>query len=358
VIRGWNCLKKHKVDANILCTIHAANADHPLEVYRFFRDELKAEYIQLIPIVERATPETIALANQGWGGLRGADRPLYTQTGNLVTERSVKADKFGKFLIAIFDEWVKRDVGRVFVVTFDVALGSWLGQHNSCIVSPTCGASLVMEHNGDVYSCDHYVEPDHRLGNVRQTPLGDLVLSEKQQRFGQAKYDTLPQYCRKCPVLFACYGECPRNRFIRTPDGEEGLNYLCEGYKAFFQHIDGPMRTMGDLISASVVLSWTICSLICLATGRNLSNGVLVSPYAQGNDETVTGPGRDAVCASQAHPQARPIAPPWPKRGERRVPIGGHCPKPAETGCSSPSHAGLRHMRRSGQLCLADNRPP
>ena len=248
VIRGWNCLKKHKVDANILCTIHAANADHPLEVYRFFRDELKAEYIQLIPIVERATPETIAVANRGWGGLRGADRPLYTQTGNLVTERSVKADAFGKFLTAIFDEWVKRDVGRVFVVTFDVALGSWLGQHNSCIVSPTCGAALAMEHNGDVYSCDHYVEPDHRLGNVRQTPLGDLVLSEKQQRFGQAKYDTLPQYCRKCPVLFACYGECPRNRFIKTPTGEEGLNYLCEGYKAFFQHIDRPMRTMADLV--------------------------------------------------------------------------------------------------------------
>jgi uncharacterized protein len=248
VIRGWNCLRKHKVDANILCTIHAANADHPLEVYRFFRDELKAEYIQLIPIVERATPETIGLANRGWGGLRGADRPLYTQTGNLVAKRSVKADKFGKFLIAIFDEWVKRDVGKVFVVTFDVALGSWLGQHNSCIVSPTCGASLVMEHNGDVYSCDHYVEPDHRLGNVRQTPLADLVLSEKQQRFGQAKYDTLPQYCRKCPVLFACYGECPRNRFIETPTGEAGLNYLCEGYKAFFQHIDGSMRSMADLV--------------------------------------------------------------------------------------------------------------
>ena len=162
--------------------------------------------------------------------------------------RSAKADRFGRFLIAIFDEWVKRDVGKVFVVTFDVALGSWLGQHNACIVSPTCGAALAMEHNGDVYSCDHYVEPDHRLGAVRQTPLGDLVLSEKQRRFGQAKYDTLPQYCRKCPVLFACYGECPRNRFIRTPEGEEGLNYLCEGYKAFFQHIDKPMRTMADLV--------------------------------------------------------------------------------------------------------------
>ncbi|RBP17692.1 uncharacterized protein DFR50_102184 [Roseiarcus fermentans] len=248
VIRGWKALQRREVDANILCTIHAANEAHPLEVYRFFRDEMKARYIQLIPVVERATPETIALANRGWGGLRGSDRPLYTQTGSLVTDRSVKAGRFGQFLIAIFDEWVKRDVGRVFVVTFDVALGSWLGQHNSCIVSPTCGASLVMEHNGDVYSCDHYVEPDHRLGNVRETPLGALALSEKQRRFGDAKYETLPQYCRQCPVLFACYGECPRNRFVSTPDGEGGLNYLCEGYKAFFLHVDKPMRAMADLV--------------------------------------------------------------------------------------------------------------
>jgi uncharacterized protein len=248
VLRGWNCLKKHDVDVNVLCTINAANADHPLEVYRFFRDDLDARYIQLIPIVERATPETIALANQGWGGLRGTDRPLYTQSGNLVTERTVRPEQFGRFLIGIFDEWLKRDVGKVFVTTFDVALGSWLGQHNACIVSPTCGNALVLEHNGDVYSCDHYVEPEHLLGNVRKTALKHLVTTEKQRRFGQAKYDTLPTYCRECPVLFACYGECPRNRFISTPTGEDGLNWLCAGYKAFFQHIDGPMRTMADLV--------------------------------------------------------------------------------------------------------------
>jgi uncharacterized protein len=224
VIRGWRLLQKHKVDANILCTIHAANANHPLDVYRFFRDELKAEYIQLIPIDERATPETIEIANRGWGGLKGSDRPLYKQEGGLVTDRSVRADQFGNFLNAIFDEWVRRDVGKVFVTTFDVALGSWLGQHNACIVSPTCGAALAMEPNGDV------------------------VLSEKQRRFGQAKYETLPKYCRECPVLFACYGECPRNRFIETPTGESGLNYLCAGYKAFFQHIDKPMRIMADLV--------------------------------------------------------------------------------------------------------------
>jgi uncharacterized protein len=248
VVRGWNILQAHKVDANILCTIHAANADHPLDVYHFFRDELGARYIQLIPIVERATPETIALANQGWGGQKGSDRPLYRQAGNLVTERTVTARQFGDFLIAIFDDWVKRDVGTVYVTTFDVALGSWLGQHNACIVSPTCGQALVMEHNGDVYSCDHYVEPAHLLGNVGRTALKSLVASEKQRRFGQAKFDTLPKYCRECPVLFACYGECPRNRFITTPSGEDGLNYLCAGYKAFFQHIDKPMRIMADLL--------------------------------------------------------------------------------------------------------------
>jgi uncharacterized protein len=143
VIRGWNCLRRHAVDVNILCTIHAANADHPLDVYRFVRDELGARYIQLIPIVERATAETITLANQGWGGLKGKDRPLYKQEGNLVTERTVPSEKFGQFLNAIFDEWVRRDVGTVYVTTFDVALGSWLGQHNACIVAPTCGGALA-----------------------------------------------------------------------------------------------------------------------------------------------------------------------------------------------------------------------
>jgi uncharacterized protein len=248
VIRGWNCLCKHGVDVNILCTIHAANANHPLEVYHFFRDELQAQYIQLIPIVERATVDTIAFANKGWGGMKGTDRPLYKQEGSLVTERTVKAEQFGQFLISIFDEWVQRDVGKVYVTTFDVALGSWVGQHNLCIIAPTCGNALVLEHNGDVYSCDHYVEPDHRLGNIKETPLKTLVSSEKQRRFGQSKYDTLPKYCKECPVLFACYGECPRNRFIKTPDGQGGLNYLCAGYKAFFLHIDKPMKTMAGLI--------------------------------------------------------------------------------------------------------------
>lgn len=248
VMRTWRILREHEVDVNVLCTIHAANGDHGLDVYRFLRDEMGAEYIQFIPIVERATPDTIALANRGWGGPNGKDRPIYRQEGSLVTDRTVKPEQFGRFLIATFDEWVRRDVGKVFVTTFDVALGSWLGQHNACIVAPTCGNALVLEHNGDVYSCDHFVEPDHLIGNVKQTPLAQLVASEKQRRFGQSKYDTLPRHCRECPFLFACYGECPRNRFTRTPDGDPGLNYLCEGYKIFFAHIDTPMKRMASLL--------------------------------------------------------------------------------------------------------------
>jgi uncharacterized protein len=248
VMRGWEVLRTHDVDVNILCTIHAANADHPLEVYRFFRDELQAGFMQFIPIVERATEALLQIANQGWGERPGADRPLYTQRGSLITERTVGAEQFGRFLIAVFDEWVRRDVGKVFVQTFDVALGSWLGQHNLCIFSPTCGNALALEHNGDLYSCDHYVEPEYLLGKIQKTPLIELVASEKQRAFGEDKLSSLPKYCRDCEVLFACYGECPRNRFIETPDSEPGLNYLCTGYKMFFKHIGPSMEIMADLL--------------------------------------------------------------------------------------------------------------
>jgi uncharacterized protein len=248
VIRGWELLRKHNVDVNILCTIHAVNQDHGLEVYRFFRDVLKAEHIQLIPIVERATEETMSVANQGWEIHPGAKKTLYTQSGSLVTERTVDSQKFGRFLIEIFDEWVKTDVGKVYVQTFDVALGSWLGQHNMCIVAPTCGSALALEHNGDVFSCDHFVEPEYLLGNILDRPLGEMVSSPKQRKFGNDKYTSLPKYCKECPVLFACYGECPRNRFIQTPDGEGGLNYLCAGYKAFYAHIDPTLKVMAALL--------------------------------------------------------------------------------------------------------------
>ncbi len=248
VMRGWEMLRRREVDVNILCTIHAANADHPIEVYRFFRDELQVNFMQFIPIVERTTESFLPLANLGWGERPGSDRPLYTQHGSVVTERSVGAEQFGRFLIAIFNEWVRHDVGAVFVQTFDVALGSWLGQHNLCIFSPTCGDALALEHNGDLYSCDHYVEPEYRLGNIQETPLRELVDSRKQRAFGQHKLSTLPNYCRECEVRFACHGECPRNRFIIAPDGEPGLNYLCAGYKLFFKHIDPAMKIMANLL--------------------------------------------------------------------------------------------------------------
>lgn len=249
VMRGWEVLRRNEVDFNILCTVHAVNQDHPLEVYRFFRDDLGAQFMQFIPIVERATAETLPLANQGWSPVPSGKRPLYTVTGNLVTERSVQPEAYGRFLIAIFDEWVRRDVGRIFVQHFDTALANWMRVPGAvCIFSETCGQALALEHNGDLYCCDHFVEPAYRLGNIRQTHMIELVASDRQRAFGLAKRDTLPRYCRECSVRFACHGECPRNRFISTPDGEPGLNYLCAGYKAFFTHIDRPMRLMAGLL--------------------------------------------------------------------------------------------------------------
>ena len=254
VMRGWRLLVEHGVEFNVLCTVHAANQDHPLAVYRFFRDELKMQFIQFIPIIERATTQTLPLANMGWSeqggaGLSDESRPLYTQSGNVVTNRSVNAKKYGDFLIAIFDEWVRRDVGQVYVQMFDVALGAWLGHPGGlCIFAPTCGQALALEHNGDLFSCDHFVEPDYLLGNIQTDHMLDLVASDKQRQFGQDKLNSLPRYCRECEVRFACHGGCPKNRFIHTPDGEPGLNYLCAGYKAFFNHVDRPMKIMASLL--------------------------------------------------------------------------------------------------------------
>ena len=233
VIRGRRQLKKHGVDFNILCTVHAANADHPLEVYRFLRDDLEAAFIQFIPIVERINE----------------DRSTLLQEGSTVTNRSVRAEQLGGFLIAVFEEWVRCDVGGVYVRHFDSALANWVGAPpGSCVSSETCGQALALEHNGDLYSCDHYVEPRYLLGNIRQTHMIDLVTSDRQHRFGQDKLSTLPRHCRECEVRFACHGGCPKNRFVETPDGEPGLNYLCVGYKMFFKHVDAPMRMMAGLL--------------------------------------------------------------------------------------------------------------
>ncbi len=249
VMAGYEHLRTADVDVNVLCTVHAANQNHPLDVYRFFRDEMGVRFIQFIPIVERATEALLPLANLGWSTSRKESRPLYLQSGHHVTNRSVGAEAYGRFLIEIFDEWVKRDVGEVFVQMFDVALASWHGEPGAlCIFSETCGLALALEHNGDLYSCDHYVEPDFLLGNIVETPMIELIASDKQRAFGNAKRDTLPQYCRDCEVRFACHGGCPRNRFISTPVGEDRLNYLCAGYKAFFNHVDPAMKLMSRLL--------------------------------------------------------------------------------------------------------------
>jgi uncharacterized protein len=260
VMAAARLLQRSSVDFNVLCSVHAANQGHPLEVYRFLRDELGTRYVQFIPIVERATEQLLPLANLGWGRKREG-RPLYVQAGTLTTERSVAPAEWGAFLNAIFDEWVRRDVGSVFVQLFDATLASFLGlQSPLCIFAERCGDALALEHNGDLYSCDHYVEPDHLLGNILERHMLELVASEKQRAFGRNKQDSLPRYCRECAVRFACNGECPRNRFALTPDGEPGLNYLCEGYKAFFQHVDRPMRKMAELLRrgryADEVMTW------------------------------------------------------------------------------------------------------
>lgn len=230
VVQAARLLQKHNVEFNILCSVNPRNADKPLEVYRFFRDDLDAHFLQFIPIVERKNESGF-------------------QEGSEVTDRSVSSVQWGRFLIEIFDEWVKRDVGRTFVLNFDGALAGWLGLAGTlCIFGPTCGLGMALEHNGDLYSCDHFVEPDYYLGNIMQTPMIELVAGEKQRKFGRDKRDTLPCYCRECRFLFTCNGECPKNRFIKTPNGEPGLNYLCSGYRAFFDHADRYMRIMADLL--------------------------------------------------------------------------------------------------------------
>ena len=229
VRHAWDLLQENQVETNILCAIHAANANQPLEVYRFFRDELQASFLQFIPIVEPLPPDSS-------GRVR-------------VSPRSVRPEQFSSFLVKIFDEWVRHDVGAVFVQAFDSALAAWCGLPASvCVFQEVCGSALILEHNGDLYACDHFVEPAHRLGNILESPLADLAASPRQRRFGLDKRDHLPLPCRTCDVLFACRGECPRNRFLRLSVEEAPLNYLCKGYKHFFHHIDASMRRMAELL--------------------------------------------------------------------------------------------------------------
>jgi len=224
VMAGVALLKEHRVEFNILACVHAANAAHGLEIYRFLRDDAGAQFVQFIPIVERDSE----------GG---------------VTTLSVTGRQYGEFLISVFDEWVRNDVGRTFVQIFDVALGVWFGQPSAlCIFCETCGNGVVIEHNGDLFSCDHFVDPDHRLGNITQTHMADLIASPRQRKFGLDKRDGLPRICRECPVRFICNGACPKDRIGTGTDAEPPVNVLCEGYRAFFTHIDQPMKIMVELL--------------------------------------------------------------------------------------------------------------
>jgi len=250
VMNGLGYLRRGGVDWNALTTIHAANEHRGRDVYRFLRDECGAEFMQFIPIVERATPETFAVANAGWGE-RVKDRPLYTQEGSLVTERSISPTGYGRFLIDVFEDWVRRDIGVVYVQMFDVALANWYGERPGlCVHSETCGLALALEHTGDLYSCDHFVEPAYKLGNITESRMIDLIALPQQKAFGEAKRDTLPTYCLECDVRFACHGGCPKDRFATTPDGEPGLHYLCPSYKAFFGHVRPAMEAMCELLRA------------------------------------------------------------------------------------------------------------
>jgi uncharacterized protein len=212
-IRGYEILKRHRVATDVLCVVHAGNVGSPLDLYRFFIS-IGASFLTFLPLVERR-----------------ADAP------SGVTEETVPAEAWGDFLCAVFDEWLARDIGRIKVQIFEEAGRVAFGQeHSLCLFRPVCGDIPVLERNGDLYSCDHYVDAAHRLGNIRETPLVDLLESPDQRAFGRAKAEILPRFCRDCDVLAMCGGECPKNRFCPTPDGEAGLNYLCPGYKKFFRH--------------------------------------------------------------------------------------------------------------------------
>jgi uncharacterized protein len=213
-LRGYELLYQYGVNTDVLCVVNDYNVQYPEKVYRFFK-QLEAKYVSFLPLVE-------SQEGMSKGG---------------VSQRTVPAAAFGNFLCTIFDEWLEQDIGRIKIQIFEEAARTAFGQdHSLCIFRPTCGDIPVIEHNGDFYACDHFVDADHHYGNIIETPLAELLDSKEQRAFGQAKLDSLPQYCRDCDVRAMCHGECPKNRLLLAPDGEAGLNYLCAGYKQFFSH--------------------------------------------------------------------------------------------------------------------------
>ena len=219
VMRGIRLLQKHHVEWNAMATVNHLNADYPADFYRFFKD-IDCQYLQFTPVVER-------------------------ESGGQVTDFSVTPEQWGRFLCGVYDEWVKEDISHIFVQLFDATLANWAGEPPGiCSMSPTCGRAAAMEANGDVYSCDHFVFPNYRLGNIRQQSLTTMLYGERQQQFGRNKSASLPRQCKECRFLFACHGECPKNRFLKDKYGEPGLNYLCKGYQQFFVHVAADMDFM------------------------------------------------------------------------------------------------------------------
>ena len=240
VIQGIKLLKKHGVEWNAMAVVNAYNANHPLEFYRFFKEN-GCQFLQFTPIVERLTRHedgrTLAsLADKN-------EIPL--------SEASVTPEQWGYFLCAIFDEWVRKDVGKIFVEIFDCTLANWMGiSPGICAYSKECGHAGVMEHNGDVYSCDHFVFPEYKLGNIRDHSLIDMLYGEQQQEFSRLKHSSLPRQCKECDMEFACHGECPKNRFMKDKYGDSGLNYLCPGYYHYYQHVAPYMDYMKQELMA------------------------------------------------------------------------------------------------------------
>ena len=227
VLKGLAVLKDHGVDFNVLTTVHSANVTAPLRVYRYLRDDIGATFVQFIPIVEPSDE---------------ASGPEPRSSG-----RSITGQAYGRFLTTIYDEWITRDVGSVYVQLFDVTLGKYVGEPGGlCVFEETCGNALALEHNGDVYSCDHFVTPEHLLGNLTEIPLVEMAQGERQRAFGDAKRDGLPEACRTCDVRWLCHGGCPKNRLMQTSDGEDGLNVLCAGYLRFFHHTRQTMEAMAN----------------------------------------------------------------------------------------------------------------
>ena len=288
--RGWEQLQAAGIETCLLCTVNSNNSQYPLEVYRFFRDDLKADYIQFIPIVERVPRHYRREAENGWI-TTGGERILYQQRGDDVTSRTVSPEAYGEFMVTIFDEWVRHDVGRVSVQQFDSMMGNYLGRPSLCVHAPVCGDAPAVLHNGDVYSCDHFVEPGYRIGNIAEQGFADMMESGRQRAFGRTKRDMLPQRCVTCPMLWACNGGCPKDRFVPVTMDDDGapvdcdegaaeivgrsdnsidphpINYLCRGFYRFFSHAAPAIEQMARGVvygRSPESIAWDMREVLCL----------------------------------------------------------------------------------------------